>query len=247
MSLDQAAGLRRMLGKRALRVLPLLSSMDEAAQAALALRLAAALARLGSRVVLLDASAGAVPAALGLAARGDLLHLIEGRSEFADVALDAPEGLRVLPAARGIAALEQHGGEDYSQLFGAFAALRDPADLVLLNCAAHDARSACRAAGGGHELVLAMRTDGESVTGAYALVKEALRRHGQRGYRLLFAGASSREAGPLAARMRATAKRFLDVELRAGGAIADAAAADDWRGVADACYGWNLPEYARTA
>jgi flagellar biosynthesis protein FlhG len=247
MSLDQAAGLRRMLGKRALRVLPLVSSMGDAAQAALALRLAAALSRLGSRVVLLDASGGAVPAALGQSERGDLLQLIEGRSEFAEVALAAPEGMRVLPAARGMAALEQSGAADYGQLFGAFAALRDPADLVLLNCAALDARTACRAAHGGRELVLALQTDGESVTGAYALIKAALRQHGQRSFRLLFDGASIRDAGPLSARMRAAAQRFLGAELRGGGAIPNAGAAEAWHGIADASYGWNLPEYARTA
>jgi flagellar biosynthesis protein FlhG len=248
MSLDQAAGLRRMLGRPALRVLPLLSAMDGAAQAALALRLAAALSQLGSRVVLLDASRGEVAAALGLRQPGsDLLQLLQGEKEFAEVALAAPEGLRVVPAERGIAALGSGSEGAFDQLFGAFAALREPADLVLLNCAPGDARTACRAAHGGRELVLALNTAAESVTGAYALIKAARRQGAPQGFRLLFAEASRSEAGPLFARMREAARRFLAVELSDGGAIPRTPAADAARGVANASFGWNLPEYSRTA
>jgi len=245
MSLDQASGLRRMLGRPAIRVLPLVSSMDGAAQAALGLRLAAALSRLGNRVVVLDASRGEVAAALGMAQRSDLIQLLEGEKEFAEVALAGPEGLRVVPAAEGIAALAQAGNAGFDDLFGAFASLRDPADLVLLNCAPGDARAACCAARNGRELVLALHTDAESVTGAYALIKSALRHHGQHAFRLLFNAASNAEAGPLLARMRAAALRFLEVELRSGGAIPTAGAAEASRAIANASYGWNLPVFAR--
>jgi flagellar biosynthesis protein FlhG len=244
MSLDQAAGLRRMLGRPAVRVLPLASSMDGAAQAALALRLAGALLQLGNRVVVLDASRGEVAAALGLAARRDLLELLQGEKEFADVALAGPEGLRVVPAARGIDLLEQAGAARYHDLFGAFAALSEPADLVLLNCAPGDVHPACRAASGGREVVLALQTDAESVTDAYALIKTALRRDGQHSFRMLFSGASPLEAGPLLGRMSAAALRFLEVELRSGGVIPRTGAGAACRAVANASYGWNLPVFA---
>ena len=254
---DQAAGLRRMLGPAALRVLPLVSPLPGAAQAALALRLAAGLAQVGNRVVLLDGSRGEVARALGLKARSDLLQLLEGRKEFAEVALAAPEGLRVVPAADGIDALERMGGAGYAQMFGAFAALREPADLVLLNCAPGDAGTARRAAGAGRDLVLALRTDAASVTGAYALIKsvrhddkrerDEAARAAPRRFRLLFADAARAEAAPLFARMREAARRFLEVELADGGAIPGSASADACRNIADASFGWQLPEYERPA
>ena len=90
--MDQAAGLRRLLAPRRLRVLPLASTLARDAQAALAMRIAVALEGGGRRVVVLDASRGGVSAHLGLEPRFELLHLLEGERKFDDVALPTGAG-----------------------------------------------------------------------------------------------------------------------------------------------------------
>jgi MinD-like ATPase involved in chromosome partitioning or flagellar assembly len=257
MSMDQAAGLRQLLAPRQLRVLPLASTLSRDEQAALAVGIGAAFERGGLRVVILDASRGDVAANLGLQPRHDLLDLLEGGREFGEVALRSDAGTRVVPAARGIAAMEQFS--DWTRMFAAFAALDDPADLVLLNCAPGDAAGACqaargvmapaRAAGnpahGDGEIVIAMTDHPESITGSYGLIKSSMRRHGQRRFRLLFLEpAAPSEVRALASRMALAARRFLGAELCYGGAHAGAAGHQSFSDLAAASTGWSLPEVA---
>lgn len=236
-----------MLARPAVRVLPLASVLAPQSQALLAVQLAAALARRGTHPVVLDASGGEVARALGLQARHDLLELLEGRRQFGEVALAGPEGVRVVCGARGIAALEHADDAGWRELFGDFGALREPAHLVLLNLAPGGLQAARRATGGAHEAVLALGTESRDVTGAYALIKAALRLHGQRRYRLLFTGATPLHAQPLAARMRAAARRFLDADLAYGGALPAPFAAADLLSLAGSCLDWQLPEFAQAA
>jgi flagellar biosynthesis protein FlhG len=245
--MDQAAGLRRLLARPAVRVLALASVLAPQAQALLAVQLGAALARRGARPVLLDASDGEAAAALGLAPRHDLLELLEGRRAFHEAALAGPEGLRVLGGARGIAALEHADADGWRGMFAAFGALREPAGVVLLNLAPGGLRAAGRASGGAVDVGLALGASASGVTAAYALVKAAQQLHGQRRFRLLFVDAAPAEAIALAARMRDTARRFLGAQLAYGGALPPARSPADLTSLADGCLEWALPEFAQAA
>ena len=271
---DQAAGLRRMLARTNMRVLPLASVLERSAQARLAVHLAAALSSLGNRVVIVDASRGDVAAALGLRPRYELLHLLQGEKEFGEVVLDGPDALRIVPAARGIVSMEHAEDTGWTELFGAFTNLTDAPDVVLLNCMPGNAHAACRAVssptGGAHEVVLALDTSAESVTAAYTLIKAALRADGQRRYRLLFADTPADfDVAGLAGRMVDAAHRFLGAELREGGTLPRHAAlqsafhpptrrtlvssdpahpaAAAFLSLAGASAGWGLPEFSRPA
>lgn len=219
-ALDQATGLRRMLSRHCTRVLPLTSALGREAQAQLAIHLATAFAQLGSRALILDASRGDVAAALGLRPRYELLHLLQGEKTFDEVVLQGPDGIRVVPGARGIEAMQEADDTGWAELYGAFASLGEAPDLVLLNSAPGDTHAACRAAQGTHELVLALDSAPESVTAAYALMKTAMRDNGQRSCRLVFANLpQGYDAAPLSARMNEAARRFLGVEVRCGGVL----------------------------
>lgn len=259
-----------MLARTIMRVLPLASVLDRGAQARLAVHLGAALSHLGSKVVILDESRGDVAALLGLRPRYELLHLLEGEKDFKEVAVEGPDALRIVSAARGIESMEHADDRGWQELFGAFAALPDPPDLVVLNCRPGSAYAACRAAAGNREVVLALDPGAESMTAAYALIKAALRGCGQRRFRLVYAEASPDApsevaANLLASRIVETARCYLGAELRAGGVLprhdalhsatrqtivsSDPAhpAAAAFLCLADASAGWSLPEFSRPA
>lgn len=265
---DQAAGLRRMLVRTSMRVLPLVSVLERGAQARLALHLAAALAQRGESTVILDASRGDVSSALGLRPRHELLDLLQGARNFDEVVLEGPDGVRILPAARGIESMEHADDTGWNELFGAFASLGNAPDLVLLNCAPGDTHPGCRASGGVHEVVLALETGAEAVTATYAMIKAAMRSEGQRCYRLLFVEAAADfDVMSLYERMNGAAQRFLGIELRAGGVLArepalrraasarqtivtsDPAhpAAAAFLSMAGASVDWGLPEFSRAS
>jgi flagellar biosynthesis protein FlhG len=263
---DQAAGLRRMLARTTMRVMPLVSVLERTAQARLAVHLAAAYAYLGNRVVIVDASRGDVASVMNLKPRYELLHLLQGEKEFGEVALEGPDSLRLVPAARGIESMEHADDEGWTEFFGAFTGLSDAPDLVLLNCAPGEAHAGCRAAAGAHEVVLALDSSPESVTAAYALIKASLRSDGQRRYRLLFADSpDAAESATLAGRMIDAGQRFLGADLRDGGSLPRHAAlnaasrqtlvssdpahpaAAAFLSLAGASADWGLPEFSRPA
>src|SRR4051812_6933210 len=100
---DQAAGLRRLLAPRAMRVLPLLGATGATHQACTAAALARGLSDVGCRVLIADESHGEVAQDLGLRARFELSHVIGGDKELARVVMAASDSIAVLPAARGLA------------------------------------------------------------------------------------------------------------------------------------------------
>lgn len=250
---DQAAGLRCLLARKRLRVLPVAAGMRGVGKTTLLLGVACAAAAAGQRVVVLDASGGDVATALGLTWRRELVHLLNGEREFRDVVLPGPAGIGIVPAAKGVAALLDagKGGDD---LFRGFTRLAARPDLVLFNTPAKDG---CALLPEESELLIVTRTDREAVTATYARLKEFTRRHGRERFRLFVNRAAPAAARALHAHMAGVARRFLGAELAWGGCLADedvlraggpAAAAHHagaFGALAQALLKWPLAEYSR--
>jgi flagellar biosynthesis protein FlhG len=253
---DQAEGLRKLLRGPGLRVLPVFGAPERVAAC---VNLAAAAAAEGSRVVLLDPSAGDIARAYGLAARYELRHLLSGEKRFDQVALATMCGVRVVPASRGIQQLAEAGGQGEA-LFGAFARLDEPADLVVLHGATLSAAGVLPAAGG--EVLVALSPANESLTAAYAAIKSLSQSHGVSRFRTLVLEAGEQEAARVHAGLAAMAQERFGVAVLAGGAIAPDAAlrraqvahrsvlatdpqgasARAWRRIAAASAAWTLAE-----
>lgn len=100
---DQAAGLRRLFGRRAVRLLPLIVPDLRSTKRGLAIaQLARAFAAAGERTLVLDAARQNLAHELGQRARFDLFHALSGERALADVLLPAAPNLRVAPAARAV-------------------------------------------------------------------------------------------------------------------------------------------------
>jgi MinD-like ATPase involved in chromosome partitioning or flagellar assembly len=219
---DQAHGLRALLQRRVLRLLPVLPAGDPAAQGTAAALLARELAVSGRNVILLDET-GACASVLGVKPRHDLLALIEGAEEFNAVALRAGAGLRYVAAAAGLPALIGAGaaGEAF---FAGFLNLAEPADMVVLNLAGTlDSAGAVwlpAFAGAGAALLVAGMGE-RDVTGAYAAIKQA---HTGAVHAPLFrvmvnGAAGEREARVLAATIGDAAHRFLGAGVAYAGNV----------------------------
>ncbi|MDB5805691.1 MAG: hypothetical protein JWN73_3013 [Betaproteobacteria bacterium] len=223
---DQAAGLRSLFKRRALRILPVLPAGDPAAQGAAAALLARELAAGGRQVILLDES-GAAAQALGARPRHDLLALIEGRQEFDGVALRIAPGLRYVAAAAGLPALIAADAAG-SQFFEGFLNLAEPADTLVLNLV-----GTLTPAGGlwlpvptNSSINLLVAGVGDSdLTAAYAAIKQAYAGAAvQPAFRVLINGAASeRAARAVCAKIAEAARRFLAVQVEYAGHVPPAA------------------------
>jgi MinD-like ATPase involved in chromosome partitioning or flagellar assembly len=219
---DQAAGLRSLFARRALRILPVLPAGDPAGQGCCAALLAREIAATGRQVILLDET-GACARPLGVKARHDLLTLIEGEQEFEGVAVRAAPNLRYVAAGEGLPVLinADAAGE---QFFHGFLNLNEPADTLVLNLAGTPSPQGAMwlpglAASAPHLLVAGIAD--ADLTGAYAAIKQAY--SGARvppAFRLLVSGAASeRAARQVAAKIAEAARRFLNAQVEYAGFV----------------------------
>lgn len=122
---DQAAGLRRLFARRGARCVPVAGCAHGSTTA----NLAAAAALTGFEVVIVDGTRGEVARALGLSVRLELAHVLAGDRRLDQVLLPAADGVRVAPAARGLAQLARSNGS----LAGLLGRARPAPDLIIVH------------------------------------------------------------------------------------------------------------------
>lgn len=226
---DQAAGLRSLLNRRALRVLAVSGDPEAGAHAACAAQLAVSLSRAGHPVVLLDACGGAL-SALGLAAPADLDALIRGELDFGAVAVRGGPDLRVIDARIGLPALIESdaAGADF---FSGFLRLSEPAGLLVMalpTIAGPGGRLWLPSFEGGTESLLVSGPGERAITAAYAIVKQAhaglaaasVGAARAPSFRVLVNGADGeREARAICRQLSDTARRFLGATIGYAGNV----------------------------
>lgn len=184
--------------------------------------LALALARVGRRVLVLDADLGLgnLDVLLGLAPRYTLAHVLRGDRRLAEVMVEGPGGIRILPASSGIQELTALTPVQQVTLQGELALAAEAADVLLIDTGAGISSNVLFFAAGSQEIVVVASPEPTSMADAYALMKVVSGRLGARRFRLLVNMAGSRREGDeVARRIGLVADRFLDVSIRYAGAI----------------------------
>lgn len=209
---DQAEGLRRLLARESVRAVTVTGGGGGVGKTSAVVNLAAALAHAGRDVMVLDENPGRnLNIALGLKARYDLLHVIQGHKSLEEVILPGPEGIAVLPAARGLQALSRLAPEQQEWLAECFGRLARPVDVVLVDARAGSALPLTLAA---EEVVVVVSPAGPSITEAYALIKSMNQDFGKRHFRLLVNRArTEQDALAIFNNVARTASHYLAVSL----------------------------------
>lgn len=220
---DQAAGLRSLLKRRSLRLLPVLGDHETRSPGACAAQLAQGLARAGHKVMLLDAG-GAALDALALRADGDLADLLDGTRDFDRVVVRGAAGLQALAARHGLPALIA-GDAAGSDFFAGFMRLGEPPDMLVLSLPAleaTDGRLWLPLDGGAGESLLVMAPGQRALTAAYAVIKQASAPATGMApaFRVLINGADGeRDARAICRQLSDTARRFLGVAVGYAGNV----------------------------
>jgi flagellar biosynthesis protein FlhG len=214
---DQADGLRRLLMPDFVRVITVTSGSASAGKTTTVISLASALAHDGKKVQVIDENIGAsnVCATLGLNAHRDLLDVIRRDKTLEEVLVSSREGMRVLPAGRGMMVLEKLGASDKAHLTSSFAHIDGPVDVILIDSApGRDSRSLPLALSS-HEIVVVASPDPASITAAYALIKHvSAHPESKRHYHVLFNKTDREEdARKIFDNMESVARRYLAVTL----------------------------------
>jgi flagellar biosynthesis protein FlhG len=221
---NQAQGLLARVPVKPVKVIAIASGKGGVGKTSVSVNLAMTLAMGGQAVLLLDADLGLanVDVQLGLQPSRNLSHLLAGECRVADLVLQAPRGLKVVPATSGTRRMAQLGITEYSALIHAFSDYREPVDVMVIDTAAGISDSVTVLSQAAQEVVVVVCDEPASITDAYALIKVLSRDFGIERFRVVANMVRNDMHGKrLFENILRVTDRFLKVVLDYAGAIPD--------------------------
>lgn len=213
---DQAEGLRRLLSGDFVRIVTLTSGKRGVGKTSSVINLAAALAKRGKQVMVLDEHQGehSVVGMLGLTPYYDLTHVMRRERSLEQVILSGPEGVMVVPAGQSVQALAALDPAGQQRLVSAFAQLSRTLDVLLIDAEAGLASHVLPLSLAAQELVVVVEQQPAAMTDAYALIKVLSQGFARRNFRILVNKVTGPEEGvTVFNNMAEVSSRFLKVTL----------------------------------
>jgi flagellar biosynthesis protein FlhG len=181
------------------------------------INLSLALARMGRRVMILDADMGLanVDLLLGLNTRWNAAHVLDGSCDLADVIVEGPMGIKVVPASSGIARMGEIDALQQAGFISAFSDLECELDVLLIDSASGISPSVLTFARAAQEILVVVCDEPASLTDAYALVKVLSRDYEVNRFHVIANRVATAAQGQLLFnKLLRVSERFLDVDLR---------------------------------
>lgn len=222
---NQAAGLDELSTNRSnhpVQVIAVASGKGGVGKTNVSVNLAAAQARRGRKVWLLDADLGLanIDVLLGLSPRRNLSHVLAGDCDLDDIIIDGPAGIRIIPAASGVQDMTTLPPEACGGLINAFSEVAGSADLLIVDTAAGISSAVTLFARAAHQALIVVCDEPASLTDAYALVKVLSRDYGiERAQVLSNMVKSAAEGRALYRKLARVADRYLDITLHYAGHV----------------------------
>jgi flagellar biosynthesis protein FlhG len=184
--------------------------------------LAIALSRQGIRVLVVDGDFGLanVDLLLGIAPQFDLQDVILGNRSVSEIVLDGPDGIRIIPASSGVEELANLDEYRTEVLIRSLSELEGEVDVILVDCPPGIGRNAVALAQVADPILVVTTPEPTAFSDAYAMIKVLCRRSIRSVPALVVNEADSEEVAlAVAKRVRAVAKRFLNLDVEYWGAI----------------------------
>jgi flagellar biosynthesis protein FlhG len=182
----------------------------------IAVNMAVSMSMEGLDVMLFDADLGLanVDIILGMQIKHTLADVISGNKGVADVVVDGPEGLRVIPAASGVAQMVEMQRTDQETLIRQLSDQLMPPDVLIVDTGAGIDQTVQTFVAACQTAVLVVCDEPASLTDAYALMKVMRAKKDVRRFEILANQVDTPIQGKqLFERIASVCDRYLDVEL----------------------------------
>ncbi|MCC5857875.1 MAG: MinD/ParA family protein [Ectothiorhodospiraceae bacterium] len=162
-----------MASPRPVKVIAVTSGKGGVGKSSVSVNLAAALARTGDRVMLMDADLGLanVDVLLGITPRYNLAHVIDGEVTLEEILVQGPEGMLIVPASSGTKRMAELGPAENAGLIRSFSELGHDIDYLIIDTAAGIADSVISFSRAARDVLVVAQDEPSSITDAYALIK----------------------------------------------------------------------------
>lgn len=195
-----------------LRIIAVTSGKGGVGKSNIVVNLGLALARMGKKVLLIDADLGLanLDILLGLSPRFTIHDLLSLRRSLTEVMVEGPEGIKILPASSGIPELADLDKHQKMFLLNELDEYSEKIDVVLIDTGAGISRNVLFFNMAALERIVVANNEPTSITDAYALIKVLASKHGENHYKLLVNGLSKPQEGEMVYRtMLRVTERFL--------------------------------------
>lgn len=184
---DQAAGLRRLLGGSGLQVITFVAGCEGVGRSVAVANLGVALARLGKEVLIFDEHPPGddIAAAFGMQAAHDLLNVVQREMTLQRVLLKPMNGLSILPAERAAKKLGRLSLHQQQTLVDALSTTERPIDVILVDASMAHPNGFSPFGLVSQETVVVLSGNSASITEAYALIKKVSHAFSRRHFRIL--------------------------------------------------------------
>ena len=173
-------------------------------------------ARMGKRILLLDADAGLanIDVILGITPKYNLHHVLSGEKKLSEAVVEGPGGVKILPASSGIPEMASLSKGQKFTLIEELDGLDEDFDFMLIDTAAGIADNVMYFNMVAGEIIVVASPEPTSLTDAYAVIKVLYQRFGTRQFALLVNMAKdSNEAGDVYKRLSNATNHFLDLPI----------------------------------
>ena len=207
---------------RPVQVIAVTGGKGGVGKSSVAINLGIGLSARGRRVVILDADLGLanLDVLLGLRAKRNLADVISGECGLAEIMLDGPCGVRIIPASSGTQSMVALSRAEHAGLIHAFSDIADSMDVLIVDTAAGISDSVVSFVRAAQEGLVVVCNEPSSIADSYALMKLLHKEYGMHRFRVLpNMVRSPQEGSALFHKLEQVCERFLDVMLVQAGNI----------------------------
>ena len=180
------------------------------------------LSGLGKKILIMDTDLGLgnLDVLLGIAPRYNISHVISGEKTIADIMVDGPGKMKVLPASSGIQALTHLTPSQMDLISEQMLRIVASFDAVLIDTAAGISSNVLYFNASAQDVCIVVTPDLTAITDAYALMKVLSKQYGLSGFRLLVNQVENAgEAQEIFSHLELITRQFLDVSIQFMGHI----------------------------
>lgn len=180
------------------------------------------LAKLGKRVLILDADLGLanIDVIFGISPTYNLNHFFSGEQELAAIMVDGPAGIKILPAGSGIQNFTRLDSSQKLRLLDALDTMHSSFDFVLIDTEAGISENVTYFNTAAQEILVVTTPEPTAITDAYALMKLLSTQYHERHFNLVVNQiANEDEALDVYRKLTLVANRYLDISIDYLGSI----------------------------
>jgi flagellar biosynthesis protein FlhG len=204
------------------RVLSITSGKGGVGKTAVVSNVAVVLARLGKKVLIIDADLGLakIDVVFGLAPQYNLNHFFAGERSLNDIMVDGPVGTKILPAGSGVQKFTHLDSNQKMRFLNDLDSLHDDFDVVLIDTEAGISENVTYFNIAAQDILIVTTPEPTAITDAYALMKLLSTQYHEKYFNLIVNSVrDGDEALDVYRKLTVVSNRYLDISIDFWGGI----------------------------